>query len=133
MDLLALLEAGAGFDAEYAGGLSNHRPMALLALARLGAPASRLEAFAQRYARRLQAAPPPQAWPAGEPWDRRLGQRQAWPQYRDFFRQQLRRQGRPSLLRQVLPRLMQGCGAAAFHGLIRVAYAAPSAPEQRTR
>ena len=128
MDLRALLAEGARFDAEFAGGLSNHRPMALLALARLGAPARRIEAFAQRYSRRLQAAPPHRPWPSGEPWTSRLGQRQAWPLYRGYFRQRLRSEGSEAVLRQALPRLMQGCGGAAFHGLIRVAYAVHSGP-----
>ena len=35
--LAELLDAGAAHDAEYAGGLSNHLPMALVALKRLGA------------------------------------------------------------------------------------------------
>ena len=133
MDLTALLTAGARFDAEFGGGLSNHRPMALLALARLGAPAGRVEAFAQGYARRLHSAPPPAPWPHGEPWDSRLGQRHAWPNYRDWFARRLRNEGRDAVLRQALPRLMQGCGAAAFHGLIRTAYAVDMAhqvPEQ---
>ena len=49
------LDAGAGHDAEYAGELSNHLPMALCALYRLGADAARLQAFAQAYAQRLRA------------------------------------------------------------------------------
>ena len=50
----------------------------------------------------------------------------AWPVYRDFFRQWLVHEGVDELLHQALPWLMQGCGAAAFHGLIRIAYAYPS-------
>lgn len=121
--LIELLDGGAAFDAEYRGGLSNHRPMALLALARLGAEDQRLLDFDRHYARRLHAAPPPQGWPAGEPWAGRLGERAAWPAYRDLFREWLRTEFARDVLNQALPRLMQGCGAAAFHGLIRTAYA----------
>jgi Questin oxidase-like len=125
--LVALLDAGAAHDAEYAGGLSNHLPMALLALQRLGADDARLQAFADGHASRLEPAPPAQTWPAGDAWAARLGQREAWPMYRDLFLQWLENEGAGDVLSQVLPRLMTGCGAAAFHGLIRTAYAVRAA------
>ena len=130
MTLAELIDAGATFDAEYAGGLSNHLPMALLALARLGATEARLNAFAQTYSRRLQPAPPPTPWPAGDAWASRLGRREAWPEYRSLFYQWLLHEHSSDVLRQVLPPLMQGCGAAAFHGLIRTAYALQSTRRQ---
>ena len=123
MTLAELIDAGAAFDAEYAGGLANHRPMALLALARLGATEAQLNAFAQTYSRRLQPAPPHSPWPAGDAWASRLGERGAWPAYRDLFGEWLLHEHSSHVLRQALPRLMRGCGAAAFHGLIRTAYA----------
>ena len=123
MDLIDLIDAGATFDAEYAGGLSNHRPMALLALARLGASQARLNDFALAYSVRLQPAPPHTPWPAGEAWARHLGDRAAWPAYRDLFLHWLITEDAGDVLRQVLPTLMRGCGGAAFHGLIRTAYA----------
>lgn len=130
MSLTALLDEGAAFDAEYARGLSNHRPMALLALAGLGADERRLAQFAQAYSTRLQPAPPAAAWPAGEAWASRLGERDAWPLYRDLFLHWLHSEDAGDVLRQTLPVLMQGCGAAAFHGLIRTAYAVQSAHRQ---
>ena len=125
--LVDLLDGGSVFDAEYADGLSNHRPMALLALARLGATDERLIAFERGYARRLQAAPPRQDWAAGEAWASRLGERKAWPAYCDLFHQWLCNDFARDVLNQSLPRLMQGCGGAAFHGLIRTAYAVQAA------
>ena len=62
--LMAWLDAGAGHHAEYGNGLSNHLPMAALALHRLGAPPARLQAWAEAYAAQLEPAPPAQAWPA---------------------------------------------------------------------
>ena len=128
--LAALLDAGAAHDAEYAGGLSNHLPMALVALKRLGADDAQLQAFAEAHASRLEPAPPHEGWPAGEAWATRLGRREAWPVYRDLFMQWLDNEGAGDVLRQVLPLLMRGCGAAAFHGLIRTAYAAQAAHRQ---
>ncbi len=123
MSLLALLDHAATLDAEYERHLSSHLTMALSALRRLGASDERLDAFAARYARRLAAAPPMAHWPAGEPWRSRLGDPAAWPAYRDLFWHWLVTEGTAPVLAQALPMLMQGCGAAAFHGLIRVGYA----------
>lgn len=117
------LQAARRFDAEYASGLSNHLPMALVALARLGADDERLRAFEAAYAQRLHAAPPTEPWPAGDPWRQGLGDPRAWPAYRSLFAQWIEAESAAEVLDQVLPGLMQGVGAAAFHGPIRVAYA----------
>ena len=121
------LDAGANHDAEYADGLSNHLPMALVALHRLGAGAERLQALAAAYAQRLRPARAAQAWVAGDAWASRLGEPAAWPAYRDLFSAWLECEDAGAVLGAVLPRLMAGCGAAAFHGLIRTAYAVQSA------
>jgi len=130
MTLLQLLDQGAAFDAEYGADLSNHRPMALLALRRLGAGDARLAAFAAAYEGRLRPAPPVQPWPAGDAWRSRLGDPAAWPAYRDLFAQWLDAEAAGDVLAQALPVLMAGCGAAAFHGLIRTAYAVQAAHRQ---
>ena len=121
--LHALLDDGQRLDAEYRGALSSHLPMALIALQRLGAGDARLAAFAATYAQRLHTAPSPVPWPAGEPWAAHLGDPQAWPAYRGLFREWFAHEGAERLLWQVLPVLMRGAGAAAFHGLLRTAYA----------
>jgi Questin oxidase-like len=113
----------ARWDAEYGAGLSNHLPMALAALARLGASDDRLAGFAASYTKKLHAAPPAEAWPAGEPWRALLGQPRAWPAYRTLWREWIDNEGATDVLAQALPTLMQGAGAAAFHGPIRAAYA----------
>ena len=93
VSLRALLDDGARFAPEYAGDLSNHLPMALVALKALGADNAGLAAFAQGYRRRLLPAPPPEAWPAGEPWPARLGDPAAWPVYRGLFAEWLDLEG----------------------------------------
>jgi hypothetical protein len=117
-----LLAAGR-YDAEYGASLSNHLPMALVALARLGASDERLAAFAARYAQRLHAAPAAEPWPAGDAWHAHLGRPRAWPIYRSLCREWMAHEGPREVLQQMLPRLAAGIGAAAFHGPIRVAYA----------
>lgn len=123
--LNSLLDDGASLSPEYGDGLSSHLPMALTALQRLGADARRLRAFAARYTQEkaLQPAPPPQTWPAGDAWQGRFGDITAWPAYRGLFRVWIAYEGIGDMLAQVLPALMRGCGGAAFHGLLRTAYA----------
>lgn len=128
--LLQLLDDGARWDAEYGAGLSNHLPMTLCALSRLGADDARLAAHAAGYAARLRAAPPPVAWPAGDPWRERFGDATAAPAYRGLFREWIAAEGPRDVLEQALPALLPGAGAAAFHGLIRTAYAASFAPAE---
>ena len=123
MSLEQLLDAGASFDAEYGDGLANHLPMALVALHRLGARNERLTTFAGRYARRLAPAPSAATWRAEDSWIEPLGNRDAWSSYRKLFAGWLGDEGKDAVLSQVLPVLMRGSGAAAFHGLIRTAYA----------
>ena len=126
IDSIALrtqLVHAARWDAEYGASLSNHLPMALTALARLGASEERLAEFATRYTKKLHAAPPAEPWPAGEAWRALLGQPRAWPAYRTLWRQWIDDEGAAEVLTQALPTLMQGTGAAAFHGPIRTAYA----------
>lgn len=113
----------AHWDAEYGASLSNHLPMALTALARLGASDERLAEFAARYAKKLHAAPPAEPWPAGQAWRALLGQPRAWPAYRALWREWILNEGAADVLAQALPTLMQGAGAAAFHGPLRAAYA----------
>lgn len=119
----ALLDEAAAWDPEYGGSLSSHLPMALVALARLGAGEARLHEFSARYAAYKQLVParPRGEWPAGDAWRGRLGRRAAWPLYLDLFRQWIAHDGASEALSQLLPGLMPGVGAAAFHGLIRTA------------
>jgi hypothetical protein len=121
--LRELLTQAARWDAEYGDSLSNHLPMALTALHRLGAGNERLAAFEARYTRRLHEAPPIEPWPAGDAWRPRFGDPRAWPSYRALFREWIAHEGARDMLQQVLPPLMRGVGAAAFHGPIRTAYA----------
>lgn len=121
--LQSLFDEAAQYDPEYGAGLSNHLPMAWLALARLGAGEARLREFGAGYAADKQLVPRREraAWPAGDAWAGRFGQRRAWPIYLDLFEQWLAHEGAADVLAQTLPALLPGVAAAAFHGLIRTA------------
>ncbi len=94
------LEHLLSFSPTYAGGLSNHGPMALEALTSLGAP-DLYEAFLHDYTPRLERTDheyPPVADTGRWPWE----------------------------LRTRLPSLVARAGAQAGHGLLRVAHAVRS-------
>lgn len=123
MSLHALLDDAARFGPEYGDALANHLPMGLVALKALGADDARLQRFMATEFKPLQPAPAPQAWPVGDPWAGRFGDSTAWPAYVDLFSQWLADEGAADVLAQVLPQLMPGCAAVAFHGPIRAAAA----------
>ena len=121
--LTELLDTGLRYAPEYTGSLSNHLPMALVALQRLGADGERLRAFADDYARRLALLP--EGTPQAD-WRAALGcygTARAFADLQAGMRQRLRGAGTQATLHELLPVLMEGVGAAAFHGLIRTAYA----------
>lgn len=121
-----LLEADLKLPPEYRDGLTNHLPMALHALASLGAPQARLAAFFDRYAARFEgrAAPPPAA-PAAD-WQALRGADDAFAPLAAHFAAALSRDGVRAVLREALPALLPGVAAAAFHGVIRTAHAIES-------
>lgn len=121
--LRELLDDARAFAPEHHGGLSNHLPMALTALHALGADDARLSAFFDGHVPRLDAAPAAGQWEAGRAWADRLGEPGAFADYQALFTEWLLHERPEAVLPQVLPVLMRGVGAAAFHGLIRTAYA----------
>lgn len=119
--LTALLDRAQAFAPEYRGDLSNHLPMALVALNSLGADAARLEAFFTVASAKLDPAPPLTV--ACEDWTAKRGDLTAFASLRAHFAESIAVHGRDATLRQTLPLLMDGVGAAAFHGLLRTASA----------
>lgn len=121
--LRALLAEDRAFDPEYHGGLSNHLPMALVALAELGADDARLVEFAARYGKRLQPMRElgePMPWKS---WKGGLGRPASFGALLGAFDRRLRERGRDEVLAESLPVLVPSLGALLFHGLLRTAYA----------
>jgi Questin oxidase-like len=124
-----LLDANLGLPPEYADQLTNHLPMALHALAELGADDATMQQFFERYARRFagQVAAPDAA--AAVNWLALRGQPETFAPLRATFAATLARDGRDAVLRAALPALLPGVAAAAFHGAIRTAHAVEAAHE----
>jgi hypothetical protein len=119
--LTTLLDRAQAYAPEYHGSLSNHLPMALVALHWLGADVARMETFFTINSAKLDPAPPTAA--ACENWPTKRGDLAAFAALRAYFARAIAMHGRDSTLRQTLPLLLDGVGAAAFHGLLRTAHA----------
>lgn len=107
-ELHRLLDHNLQLPPEYHDGLSNHLPMALHALHSLGAGGDRLRDYFSRYVTRFEG---------------RTGLPAAFAALRAGFDAALARDGEDAVLRRVLPDLLPGVAAAAFHGVIRTAHA----------
>jgi Questin oxidase-like len=124
--LSRLLDQGRRYAPEFGAGLSNHLPMALIALNRLGAADDRLLSFESSYASRLKPAAHSTAnesATASISWHLQLGDIGAFGAMRAQIKDALANNGIDAELRKALEVVLPGCGAAAFHGLIRSAYA----------
>jgi hypothetical protein len=122
MLLKTLLARTRQYHPSYRGGLSNHCPMTLIALERLGATPKRVESYAQGYLKQMEPAPlVGDAIDAGN-WRLRLGDASAYGDYVGFFRREVSRLNARAALRAYIPELAPGLGAAAFHPIIRTAF-----------
>jgi hypothetical protein len=108
---------------EYAGGFSNHLPMALTALQKIGASHKRMADFKAAYVQRFTAPSLKSVPRIVSDWTTLLGQAEAFDALRCTFAASLSVKGRDFVLRDALAFLITGVGASAFHGAIRVAYA----------
>jgi Questin oxidase-like len=118
-----LLDAGSTRFPETDDGLTSHLPMALHALHELGAGDERLSAFQAFYAPRFQRLVDELEPIVLPDWLALRGQADSYAALRAHFRAVLARDGQATVLRAVLPELLTGAAAAAFHGPIRVAHA----------
>lgn len=120
--LHALLEAGVRYSPTYPpDGNSDHLPMALCALAGLGADDDQLHAFArQRSAWQVRAEAPDRE--VVDPRDH-LGDHAAYPALLQTLRHRIAEAGREAVAAELIPGLLPGLAAEAFHALLRLGYA----------
>ncbi len=105
----------------YQGHLSDHLPMALLAMWASGADRSTLERYASGYQDRLD---PPVRHPGSPPREfvRAVGDPSAYGGLLAFFDLEIARRGPQATLETWLPQLISGWVRFAFHPIIRLAY-----------
>lgn len=110
--LRTALDRQVRFDARTRQGLSNHLPMELIALDRLGAPPERLDAMLERWSASL------------------LAERRDTAVF-DAFRAEIAADGVDAAVATHLPRLVESPSSEWFHSMIRLAYSVESGhPDQ---
>ncbi len=129
--LHALLDANLQLPPEYSNQLTSHLPMALHALHSLGASAQRMQDFYTRYTSRFSSRGetlPRLAYASSgdAPWWTLLSQDDAYATLQARFTADVEALGVPATLSLLLPELLPGVAAAAFHGVIRTAHALES-------
>ena len=105
----------------YQGFLSDHLPMALLAMKALGAEQCSLAAYAANYEDRLDP-PVRHAQEPPESLAEALGQHAAYGALLVYFDREIARHGVAKALATYLPDLVSGRVRFAFHPIIRLAY-----------
>ncbi|HVC22049.1 MAG TPA: questin oxidase family protein [Candidatus Dormibacteraeota bacterium] len=125
------LECFVGRGPEFRGGLSNHGPMAVEALAQMGQGEALLP-WAARYRERLDVAPPSRFPIGGADWREALGDMRRVGDWTVFFDRELTQAPFLEVARLWVPRLLPGLMAAATHGPIRTFHALRALEQQVT-
>jgi Questin oxidase-like len=122
LKLSELLDANARFDLA-ARGTTNHCPMALVALAEMGASPARLQAFFDMWERKYAlSAPPIDVIIPRHEWAGYLGERAAFGALRLCFQHWIADAGPFPVITAVLQEVPFAPATEAFHALIRLAY-----------
>ncbi|MBS0409320.1 MAG: DUF4243 domain-containing protein [Proteobacteria bacterium] len=104
-------------------GTVNHLPMALVALAHMGAGEARLKAYFDWW--EVNVALPregPEAPIAFANWRGALGNGAAFHPLAEAIRAEIAARGTDAVIADLAPTLLEGPGTLAFHALIRLAY-----------
>jgi hypothetical protein len=126
------LECFSGTGPEFRGGLSNHGPMAVEALMRLGRQDMALS-WAAKYRERLEEVPSPVTPISRTEWREALGQRRRVTDWVTYFSAELRGAPFTSVAGEWLPRLLPGVMAGGTHGLIRTFHALRALNDQESQ
>ncbi len=116
---------------EFAGGLSNHGPMAAEALIELGR-ADAVIPWVERYRKRLQPRPESSLPLERASWRESLGDFRRAGDWAAFFQRELADAAWKTVVAEWVPLLAPGLVAAATHGIIRTAHAVRSLSAEET-
>ena len=123
--LQALLSKNRNHEKATQPGINNHVPMVLIALYRLGASSAQMNRYVEKFDL-SEATPPPvtarENLITRDNWKNRLGQG-AFSAYVDFFDEWISQTSMDAVLHEAVPVLMTGVCTAAYHALLRLAYA----------
>ena len=126
------LERLRGMGMEMVGGMPNHGPMAVEALAALGHGAQAVD-WADRYRRELLIMPKAVSPLTGKTWRAALGAIDRTGDWVTYFRAQLAEASWQSVFDEWIGRLLPGVITAGTHGLIRTAHAMRALDDGQTQ
>jgi questin oxidase-like protein len=116
-----LLDDNARFDLGGRGTV-NHLPMVLIALSRMGASDARLVEYFGWWEENRALPRRDSGQEVGDDWRAHIGDPSMFAALSDYFRQWILDRGTTEVITTVFPVMSRGVAAAAFHGLIRLAY-----------
>ena len=116
-----LLDQGLEFDPHYLPSMnSDHLPMTLCAMTRLGASDSSLLAYRDDYSKILR---PIEVVSATTDWKTTVGRVEEYPALRAYMLEEVKHRGIHATIAEYLPEYIGSLAFDAFHPLIRLAYA----------
>jgi hypothetical protein len=121
----ALLRKNQNHELATQPGVNNHVPMVLIALYRLGASPEQMKRYVERFNLTDTGQPPANLRESSitrDNWKSRFGQ-SAFSDYVEFFSEWMNQTSRDEVLHEAVPVLMTGVCTAAYHALLRLAYA----------
>lgn len=131
-DVINLINMNDHLSPEYGPQLTNHLPMALYALYKIGASAQQIQDFAADHVKARRIAPLTKKSPlifTKDTYTNYLGQHDYFYAHCQYFTQQVKDNGLNSTLKRHLNSLTSGVCGAAFHGLLRTSYGIMSGNE----
>jgi len=122
--LLLLLKENRGrFHISYKNKYANHMSHGLIALYKLGAPSSTLQAFFDRYSQKLEPKQQSQGMINQNNWAQYVGNKKFYADNLEFFKKEIQQFGVEQTLAKYVPSLIEGVSGWAFHGVIELGYA----------
>lgn len=122
----SLIEEGYGFSVNHGNNLTNHLPMALVALDRMNAGEENLQNFSDNYIKKLEPLPKNTDFRKIASIEDHLGDQSYFLPYLNFFKNEISSKGVGLVVRESIPLLIRSPSSCAFHCLIRTSYAISS-------
>ena len=121
-----LIKEGHRYNVSYGDNLTNHLPMALVALDKMEADKKELQNFYNDYTKKLELLSKKSDFKKIISIEEHLGDHSYFLTYLEFFRDEILSKGYTQVLKEYIPLLIKSPSSCAFHCLIRTSYAVSS-------
>jgi len=122
----------APYGPDLSNGLTNHAPMAVEALCAMNRPEA-VSRWLDRYSTLLVPRGAPRERMAPDAWPRALGRLELFPEWVEYFEEELREAPWRDVASRWSARLMPAVCASAMHGVLRTAHAVRSLEQSESR